>query len=105
VAALGNPLRFLLTAGQCHASTQAEPLITEYACDRLIADQAYAVAALLQRLAASGGEVVIPPRSNRTEPREYAKHRYKARHLVECFITKIKQYRRSFSRCDKLAIR
>jgi len=48
---------------------------------------------------------VIPPRANRTEARDYDKHLYRERHLVECFINKIKHYRRIFSRFDKLAKR
>jgi len=47
--------------------------------------------------------LVIPPRSNRKTPREYELHLYKDGHLVECFINKIKHYRRIFSRYDKLA--
>ncbi len=105
VDALGNPLRFLVTAGQCHDSTQAETLITDYEFERLIADKSYDGDALLQRLAESGVEVVIPPRANRKQQREYDTHLYKERHLVECFINKIKQYRRIFSRFEKLAIR
>ncbi len=105
VDALGNPVRFLLTAGQCHDSTQAEALITEYAFDRLIADKAYDVDTLLQHLAEREVDAVIPPRANRTQQREYDTHLYKERHLVECFINKIKQYRRIFSRFEKLALR
>ena len=37
---------------------------------------------------------VIPPRSNRKAP---ADNLYRERHLVECFINKIKHYRRIFS--------
>ncbi len=103
--ALGNPLRFVLTAGQCHASTQAEALIAEYVFERLIADTSSDVAALRQRLTDSGVEVVVPPRSNRTHQRDDDQHWYKERHLVECFINRIKQYRRLFSRFDKLALR
>jgi transposase len=54
---------------------------------------------------ALGIEVVIPPRANRTEQRGYDKHWYKERHLVECFVNKIKQYRGTFSRFEKLAKR
>ncbi|VFN02265.1 MAG: Transposase DDE domain-containing protein, partial [Candidatus Kentron sp. G] len=46
---------------------------------------------------------VIPPKANRKEPREYDKHIYKDRSLVECFIGKLKQFRRVFSRFDKWA--
>ena len=48
---------------------------------------------------------VIPPRSNRKEPADYDRHRYRERHLVECFINKIKRYRRIFSRFEKLDTR
>ncbi len=48
---------------------------------------------------------VIPPRANRRDSRTYDVHLYKERHLVECFINKIKQYRRISSRFDKLAVR
>lgn len=47
-------------------------------------------------------EVVIPPPRNPKEPRDDDHHFYKERHLVECLINKIKQYRRIFSRFDKL---
>lgn len=80
-------------------------MITAYAVDRLIADKSYDVDDLLQRLARRGAEPVMPPRSNRKEQREYDKHLYKERHLVACCINKIKQYRRSFSRFEKLAKR
>lgn len=46
---------------------------------------------------------VIPPKANRKESREYDKYFYKKRHLIECFIDKIKQFRRVFSRFDKWA--
>ncbi len=48
---------------------------------------------------------VIPPRSNRKAPADYDRHRYRERHLVECFINKIKHYRRIFSRFEKLDTR
>ena len=42
---------------------------------------------------------------NRKAQRDYDEHLYKERHLVECFIGKIKYYRRIFSRFEKLASR
>ena len=36
---------------------------------------------------------VILPRSNRKAPADYDRHLYRERHLVECFINKIKHYR------------
>ena len=58
-----------------------------------------------QTVRKNGAEPVIPSRSNRKEPYSYDKHLYKERHLVECFIGKIKHYRRIFSRFEKLAKR
>jgi transposase len=100
---LGNPLRFILTAGQCHDSPQAEALIEGYSTQALIADKGYDSADLIEAVTALGIQAVIPPRSNRKEQRDYDKHLYKERHLVECFINKIKHYRRVFSRFEKLS--
>jgi transposase len=92
-----------LTAGQCHDSPLAEALIEGYSIQSLIADKGYDSAPLIEVVEATGAEAVIPPRSNRTEQRDYDKHLYKERHLVECFINKIKHYRRVFTRFEKLS--
>lgn len=105
VDGLGNPLRFLLTGGERHDSTQAEALIAGFDFERLLADKSYDVETFIQQLVALGVEVVIPPRANRKDQREYDKHWYKERHLVECFINKVKHYRRIFSRFEKYASR
>jgi transposase len=105
VDALGNPLRFLLTGGQRHDISQAAALIEAFAADYVIADRGYDADAFLEQIAAMGAEAVIPARKNRTQIRDYDRHLYKERHLVECFINKLKYYRRVFSRFDKLACR
>lgn len=46
---------------------------------------------------------VIPPRKNRKETRMYDKEFYKARHLIENFFAKLKQYRAISTRYDKTA--
>ena len=102
VDALGNTLRFLLTGGQRHDITQAEDLIAGYEFERVIADRSYDSDDLLPRIAEQEAEAVIPPRKNRKEQRDYDKHLYKERHLVECFFNKIKHYRRLFYRFEKL---
>ncbi|MEZ4768889.1 MAG: IS5 family transposase [Caldilineales bacterium] len=92
VDALGNSLRLLLTGGQRHDVTQAEALLQDLQFDRAIADKAYdADTLLLAFLADQAAEIIIPPRSNRREQRDYDKHLYKERHLVECFINKLNQ--------------
>jgi transposase len=105
VDALGNPLRFKLTGGQRHDITQAEPLIAECEFDYLIADKSYDADHLLDVVVQQGAVPVIPPRARRKVQREYDTFLYRERHLVECFINKIKQYRRVFSRFEKLASR
>jgi transposase len=105
VDALGNPLDFVLTAGQAHDVTQASTLLKGRQADYVIADKGYDADAFIEVIEAMGAIPVIPARKNRTEPRYYDVHLYKERHLVECFINKIKWYRRIFARFDKLAKR
>ena len=105
VDALGNPLRFIVTAGQESDINQGYALITGYDGNHVLADKGYDADAFVEAIRAQGAQAVIPPRSNRLQPRHYDKELYKERHLVECFINKIKHYRHIFSRFDKLAIR
>ena len=105
VDALGIPLRFILTGGQVHDVTQAEALIARYSSEHVIADKGYDLDAFLEVVLDSEALPVIPPRSNRKEGREYDKYLYRERHLVECFINKIKHYRHIFSRFDKISRR
>ena len=104
VDALGNPLQFKLTAGQAHDIIQAEALLLSDPIKYVIADKGYDADTFVQVIRERGAVPVIPPRSNRKMPREYDAHLYKERHLVECFINKMKHYRRIFSRYDKLAM-
>ena len=103
--ALGNPLRFTLTGGQQHDITQADALIVDLECAYVIADRSYDSSDFLQTIVDSGAIPVIPPRKNRKQQHEYDDCLYQERHLVECFIGKIKHYRRIFSRFEKLARR
>ena len=50
-----------------------------------------------------GAEAVIPPRSHLKDQREYDRHLYKERNLVERFINRIKQFRRVATRYEKTA--
>ena len=106
VDGLGNPVRFILTAGQRNDITQAEALIVDLDFERLIADKGYDADDFIRLIIEEyEAEVVIPPRAKRKELRDYDAHFYKERHLVECFINKIKHFRRIFSRFEKLASR
>jgi transposase len=80
-------------------------LIAGFDAEYVIADKGYDSAGLIEDIENMGAVAVIPPRSNRKTPREYDRYLYKERHLVECFINKIKHFRHIFSRFDKLASR
>lgn len=105
VDALGYPLNFILTPGNVADITQAHALLAQHRCQYVIADRGYDADKLVERIRELGAEPVIPPRANRTVQRIYDKHIYHERHLVECFINKLKYYRRICTRFDKLAIR
>ena len=64
-------------------------------------DKADDADAVLELLAQQAVIPVIPPKANRKIQREYDRHLYQERHLVECCIGKLKQFRRVFSRFDK----
>jgi transposase len=95
---------FYLTEGQAHDLEGADVFLEDLNAQALLADKAFdADERVLNKLAEKGIEAVIPPKSNRKEPREYDQELYKARHLIENFFAKLKQYRAIATRYDKLA--
>ncbi len=102
--ALGNPAGFYLTGGEAHDLVGADHLLPEVQADTLIADKAFdAEERVLQPPAAAGKAAVIPPKANRRSPRDFDRHLYKARHLIENFFAKLKQFRAIATRYDKTA--
>lgn len=102
--ALGNPTGFHLTAGQDHDLNGADILLENIHADALLADKAYdADERVLSKLKSKNCQAVIPPKSNRKTLREYDKILYQARHLIENFFAKLKQYRAIATRYDKKA--
>jgi transposase len=82
----------------------ADAFLPELAADTLIADKAFdADARVIEPLAAAGKLAVIPSKSSRTTRRPYDEELYKARHLIENFFCKLKQFRAIATRYDKLA--
>ena len=59
---------------------------------------------VIDQIISQGCTPVIPPRSNRKVQRDVDYYLYKERHLIECFFSKVKQFRRIFSRFDKTAV-
>jgi transposase len=105
VDALGNPLRLLLTGGQAGDAPQALALLEGFEFSAVLADRGYDADHILDFIAQNEAEAVIPAKKNRIVQRDIDSHIYKSRHLVECFMNKIKHYRRIFSRFEKYATR
>lgn len=100
--ALGNPTGCALTGGQPSDLTGADELVPQIAAATVIADKGYdAEARVLGPLREAGKTPVIPPKRNRAEQREYERDLYRARHLIENFFCKLKQFRAIATCYDK----
>lgn len=105
VDALGNPLAFLLTPGQAHDLEGADALLPQMQADTVLADRAFdADKRVIEPLIAAGKTPVIPPMPGRKNPRPYDRDLFAARHLIENFFCRLKQFRAIATRYDKLAI-
>jgi transposase len=74
VDALGNPVHFILTAGQVHDIVQAEDLISGISFEHLLADKGYDANWFRARIAEAGAEAVIPSTRSRSHAIPYDKH-------------------------------
>ena len=68
----------------------------------LTMDKAYEGNACRAKAVECGMHPVVPPKSNRKEPWQYDLELYKGRNVVERNFRNIKQFRRVFTRYDKL---
>jgi transposase len=98
VEALGNPLRLRLTEGQVADIREAPELIKGLEAQAVVGDKGYDADEFVRAIEAQGAQAVIPPRKRRTQPRDYDRHLYKDRNLVERFFNRIKQFRRIATR-------
>jgi transposase len=103
VDALGNPVNLMLTPGQDHDLTCAQPLLENVDPGALIGDKAYDADSLIDSLEQRTIIPVIPPKANRKVKRDCDFALYRERNLVERFFNKIKHYRAIATRYDKLA--
>ena len=102
--ALGNPLRFFITAGERSDYTKALDLIKGKSMGALIADKGDDAGDIIEAVTEIGAEVVIPSRSNRIETRGYDSELYKERHLIERMFSQLKHFRRVATRYDQLGV-
>jgi transposase len=93
VDAHGMPVRILITEGTRPDCKETECLIDGITAQALLADKAYDVDALIQRLLQQNTQVVIPPKKNRKHQRTYDQYLYRLRHLIENAFLHLKQGR------------
>jgi transposase len=104
VDALGNPTGFHLTPGQAHDLEGADALLPQTQAATVIADRAYdAQERVITPLETAAKGIVIPSSRSRKQARNYDRHIYQARHLIENFFARLKQYRAIATRYDKTA--
>ena len=100
---LGNPTHVHLSAGNVHDVVEAPALIDAARGTNFIGDKGYDANHVIEAAEAKGMNVVIPPKSNRKDPRSIDVHMYKERHLIENFWARLKQFRRVATRYEKTA--
>ena len=96
-------MRFRLTAGQAGDAPQAAALIADLPAAVVLGDTAYDADPVRAAIAAKGAVAVIPNNPSRAQKCPFDKHLYRERHLVECCISKLKQFRRVATRYEKTA--
>ena len=103
VDALGNILKMIISPGQRHDIKQAKELLEGTENSNVLADRGYDSVDLRDQIKSQNCKPEIPSKSNSKSPVDIDKELYKERHLVECFFSKMKHFRRVFSRFDKSA--
>ena len=98
----------MLSSGECHDAPEGRKLLLSKGMTDtptpLLMDRAYE-GEETRKLAESLGYLpVVPPKKNRKEPWEYDKELYKRRNVVERLFRRIKEFRRVFTRYDKLDV-
>ena len=90
--AFGLPIRSLITQGTAADCTQAASLIEGISAEHLLADNGYDSDTIIEQAKGQDMSVVIPPRKNRKEQREYVKYIYRHYHLVENAFLHLKRW-------------
>ena len=97
-----------LSGGECHDAPEGRKLLETIGKSEqmfpLLMDKAYEGAETRALAEIMGYMPVVPPKSNRKDPWEYDKELYKRRNVVERLFRRIKEFRRIYTRYDKLDI-
>ena len=100
---LGCPARIILTAGQRGDAPQAAALLGTDRPAVVMGDTAYDADHFRATITAIGATAVIPNNPSRAGKLPFDAALYKERHLVECCIGRLKQFRRVATRYEKTA--
>ena len=94
VDGLGNPLRVLLTQGNCNDICYVQKLLEplDLRGKYIIADKGYDSDRFVRWLEECGAIVVFPSRKIAKHPRDIDRHIYMERHLVESLFLKFKTH-------------
>ena len=97
-----------LSGGDCHDAPEGRKLLEDMGKTEisipLLMDKAYEGKVMRDFAESMGYLPVVPPKSNRKDPWEYDKELYKRRNVVERLFRRIKEFRRVYTRYDKLDI-
>ena len=88
-------------AGQHYDTVGVPPLIKNIEFGALLGDKAFDIESIAQELDRRGAKIVIPQRKNRLIKRDFDAATFKARHLIENFFCKIKEFKRIAMRSEK----
>ena len=99
--ALGNLVRFVLLPGQRFDTVGVAPLIEGVEFGALLADKAFDSDWIIAALNKRGAQIVISQHPRRSAPIAIDIELYKARHLIENFFGKLKEFKRIALRTDK----
>ncbi len=97
-----------LSAGNENDGPEGRKLLTQKGFSKeklpLLMDKAYEGDETRQLAIDLNYEPVVPPKSNRKEPWEYDTELYKRRNVVERLFRRLKEFRKVFTRYDKLDV-
>ncbi|WP_245928038.1 IS5 family transposase [Bosea psychrotolerans] len=99
----GLPVRLHITPGRASDKTAGPALLDALPPGTVVADSGYDSLALVERVAARGGQAHIPTQSRVRQQRTVPPDLSRRRNLIERFFCKIKQFRRIATRFEKHA--
>jgi transposase len=97
-----------LSSGECHDAPEGrksiEAIGENHANALYLLDRAYEGDETRYLIRLTGHEPVVPPKKNRMNPWKYDEEKYKGRNVVERCFRHIKEFRKVYTRYDKLDI-